>query len=341
MKVIFKHRRGLRWAGLAVTLLSTSLLSVAGDAHPYRVGIIYGSDAAVVARWKAGAESAKTAVEATGVAYTNAAANPDKLVSFDCLVLADSPSVPAELQPALSKFARRGGDLIFAGGLAFSQLAADQKPFTDLAFSPAPRYRFKGEFSIQPWNQANLNLPPGLVLPNKVMLSGCSALGFAFPKQSEFHPLLEVVDAHGRREAWAVGLLQHRNDEFKGGNWLLAGIEQEEFYRSPSLLSWMLETVRSYSAPRQNTVPLPADSVTPSGKITISKDGLFVRPDGSPFFMVGANYCGPFDAKLEEFFQKDTFSAEVLDAEFAKFHATGINALRSFSFGRLGTLEAP
>ena len=341
MKAVCNIPHVFQNAGLTMLWLATLLPCVAETARPYHVGVLYGSDETVVAHWKAGVEPDSSGINLIGISYVSAAEQPDRLASFDCLVLADSPSVPSGLQPAFGNFARSGKDFIFAGGLAFSQLSADQKPFTDLAFSPAPRYRFKGEFSVQPWNQANINLPPGLVLLNKAMLSGSSALGFAFPKQSEFHPLLEVVDSHGRREAWAIGLLQHRNDEFKGGNWLLAGIEQEEFYRSPSLLGWMLETVRSYSAPRPNLV-VPSESITPpSRRIGISKAGVFVRPDGLPFFIVGANYCGPFDAKLGEFFQKDAFSAEVLDAEFAKFHAIGINTLRSFSFGHMGTLEAP
>ena len=323
------------------TLLSLWQPCAAQDASAYRVGVLYDSDAAVVARWKSEVEVAKAGIDLAGLSYATAVAEPDQLQAFDCLVLADSPSVPAALQPALGKFARHGGDFILVGGRAFSQLPGDQKPFTDLAFSPAPRYHFNGAFSIQPWSQSITNLPSGLVLPKQATLSGWSALGFAFPKQSEFHPLLEVVDSRGRREAWAVGLLQHSGGEFKGGNWLLAGVEGEVFYRPPALLAWMLETVRSYSAPPDNA-PLPSQPIPPpSRRISISKEGAFVRPDGSPFFIVGANYCGPLDSKLEEFFSKDAFSAEVLDAEFAKFREVGINTLRSFSFGRMSTLEAP
>ena len=326
---------------LTFSLIFTLQLSVAADPGRYKAGVLHDSDKAVMSRWKAGAKCCKTPVDVTGITCADAIAEPDKLLSFDCLVLADSPGVPAGLQPALAKFARGGGDLIFAGGLAFSRLPSDQKPFTDLAFDPQPRFHFQGNFSVRPWSQANITLPCGMLLPEKSNLSGYSALGFAFPKQSEFHPLLEVVDSHGRRQAWAVGLLQHSGGEFKKGNWLLAGIEGEEFNRSPSLLAWMLDTVRSSSAPRPD-VTEPPDAVTPPvRKISISKDGRLVYPDGSPFFIVGANYCGPFDSKLEEFFSKDAFSAGALDAEFAKLHEVGINALRSFSFGRTSTLEAP
>jgi hypothetical protein len=353
------------FAWLAVSLSITLLPCMAEDAAPlYKVGVLYGSDEAVVARWKSAAEwnatkpspegtaspkailapfergSGKSPVDVTGISYADVIAEPDKLLAFDCLVLADSPGVPADLQPELAKFARGGGDLIFAGGLAFSRLPANQKPFTDLAFDPQSRFRFQGEFSVRPWNQANASLPAGALSPDKITLAGSSALGFAFPGQSEFHPLLEVVDSEGRRVAWAVGLLQHTGDEFNGSNWLMAGIEGKEFYQSPGLLAWMLDTVRSYSAPRSPDAA-PAATASSAGKITIGNDGGLVRPDGSPFFIVGTNYCGPFDAKLEEFFGKNVFSPEVLDAEFAKFQAVGINVLRSFSFGRMGTLEAP
>ena len=313
------------------------------DSRPaYKVGVLYDSDEAVVAHWKSGEKSCNPPVDVTGVTYTDAIAEPDNLLAFDCLVLADSPGVPAELQSALAKFARGGGDLIFAGGLAFSKLPADQKPFTDLAFDPQPRFQFKGDFSVRPWSQAGITLPPGTVLPKNTRLSGASALGYAFPNQSAFYPLLEVVDTEGRREAWAAGLLRHTGGEFKGGSWLLAGIDQPEFYNSPGLLTWMMETARSYSAPAP-VAPVAAtpDPAPAAEKISIGKDGHFVRPDGSPFFIIGANYCGSFDAKLEEFFSKQAFSPELLDAEFAKFHDIGINVMRSFSFGRMSTLEAP
>ena len=336
----FNYRQGCSWVVLSFIL--TLLPCLAQAASPYKVGVLYDSDEAVVTQWKSASESAKTPIDLAGISYAVAIAEPEKLLTFNCLVLPDSPKVPAPLQPALGKFAHGGGDLILAGGRAFSQLTADQTPFTDLAFEPQSRFQFNGEFSVRPWSKANVDLPyrGSWLLPQKTHLSGCSALGFAFPGQSEFHPLLEVIDVYGRRAAWAVGLLQHRNDEFKGGNWLLAGIEQNEFYSSPGLLAWMLDTVRSYSAPRVNDSVVAASVASPGGKITISKDGAFVRPDGSPFFIVGTNYCGPFDAKLEEFFGKNSFSGEVLDTEFAKFEAVGINALRSFSFGRMGTLEA-
>ena len=332
--------------GLACTLflaISTLLPCLAEDpALPaYKVGVLYDTNEAVVTPWKAAAAAAKTPIEVTGVSYT-AAAGPETLLGFNCLVIPDSPAVPAALQPALGKFAQSGRDLILAGGLAFSKLPADQKAFTDLAFDPQERFQFKGDFSVRPWSQAGITLTPGTILPKNTRLSGASALGYAFPNQSSFHPLLEVVDNEGRREAWAAGLLRHTGGEFKGGSWLLAGIDQPEFYNSPGLLTWMMETARSYSAPAP-VAPVAAtpDPAPAAEKIAIGKDGHFVRPDGSPFFIIGANYCGSFDAKLEEFFSKQAFSPELLDAEFAKFHDIGINVMRSFSFGRMSTLEAP
>ena len=332
--------------GLACTLfltISTLLPCLAEDPAlpPYKVGVLYDTNEAVVTPWKAAAAAAKPPIEVTGVSYT-AAARPETLLAFNCLVIPDSPAVPAALQPALGKFAHSGRDLILAGGLAFSKLPAEQKAFTDLAFDPQERFQFKGDFSVRPWSQAGITLTPGTILPKNTRLSGASALGYAFPNQSEYYPLLEVVDAEGRREAWAVGLLRHTGGEFKGGSWLLAGIDQPEFYNAPGLLTWMLETVRSNSAPTQveavASTPGPAPEAV---KISIGKDGRFVRPNGSPFFIIGANYCGTFDAKLEEFFSKKAFSPELLDAEFAKFHDIGINLMRSFSFGRMSTLEAP
>ena len=306
---------------------------------PYQVGVLYDTDPASVAAWKSAAQASKARVELTEIAYANA--TPEAVSVLDCLVLPDSPMVPATLQPVLEKFARAGGDLILAGGRAFSQLPAGQKPFTDLVFEPQPRFQFQGEYSVQPWSEAGVKLPAGALSANKTTLSGSSALGFSFLKKSQFSPLLEVVDAKGRREAWAVALLQHTGGEFKGGNWLLAGVDQPAFYQSPALLDWMLRTVRSYTPPTAQAAATTPTMTPPTARLTINKYGQFVKPDGSPFFVVGANYCGAFDAKLEEFFSKSGFSADDLDAEFAKFKKIGINALRSFSFGRMGTLEAP
>ena len=335
-------RRGL--ACVAFFTISTMLPCLAEEPvpPPYKVGVLYDTNEAVVAPWKSAADAATPPIEVSGISCAAAAAQPDALLGFSCLVIPDSPNVPAALQPALGKFAQSGRDLILAGGLAFSKLPTDQKAFTDLAFDPQARFQFKGDFSVRPWSRAGITLPPGTVLPKKALLSGASALGYAFPNQSAYYPLLEVLDAEGRREAWAVGLLRHTGGEFKGGSWLLAGIDQPEFYNSPGLLTWMLETARSYSVPAPaKSVAATLDPARVAEKISIGKDGRFVRPDGSPFFIVGANYCGTFDAKLEEFFSKKAFSPELLDAEFAKFHDIGINVMRSFSFGRMSTLEAP
>ena len=320
----------------------------ATNARAYRVGILHDvAEEGRVERWKAGADAAKTAAEVTGVSYTHALAEPDRLLSFDCLVLADSVRVPADLQAALEKFALAGRDLVFAGGLAFAGLPAGSKPCTDLAFDSQERFRFKGDFSVRPWDRADLVMPAGALNSQRTPMEGWSALGFAFPGQSEFHPLLEVVDGHERRAAWAAGLLRHTGNEFKNGRWLLAGVEGDAFYRSPAMLGWILDTVRSYEPPATaktaavnpatQSVPAP----TADQRIRITKDGGLIRADGSPFFIIGANYCGPFDARLGEFFEKDRFSAEVLDAEFAKAQSAGINALRAFSFGSMGTLKAP
>ena len=121
----------------ALFAISTLLPCLAEDpALPiYKVGVLYDTNEAVVTPWKAAAAVAKTPIEVTGVSY-KAAAEPDALMSLNCLVIPDSPSVPAALQPVLGKFAQSGRDLILAGGLAFSKMAADQKAFTDLAFDP-------------------------------------------------------------------------------------------------------------------------------------------------------------------------------------------------------------
>ena len=179
-----------------MSFILTLLPCLAQAASPYKVGVLYDSDEAVVTQWKSASESAKTPIDLAGISYAVAIAEPEKLLTFNCLVLPDSPKVPAPLQPALGKFAHGGGDLILAGGRAFSQLTADQTPFTDLAFEPQSRFQFNGEFSVRPWSKANVDLPyrGSWLLPQKTHLSGCSALGFAFPGQSEFHPLLEVID---------------------------------------------------------------------------------------------------------------------------------------------------
>ena len=306
---------------------------------PYKVGVLYETDPASTAGWKAAAQANQGGWELTEIAYANA--THDAVSALDCLVLPDSPNVPATLQPVLEKFAEGGGDFILAGGRAFSQLPAGQKPFTDLVFDPQPRFQFQGNYTVQPWSEANVKLPPEALPANQTALSGFSALGFAFPNKSRFFPLVELVDGKGRRHAWAVSLLQHTGGEFKGGHWLLAGVEQPAFYQSPTLLAWMLQTVRSYTPPAAKAATSLPPLTSRTGRVTINKSAQLEKPDGSPLFVIGANYCGLFDAKLEEFFSKDSFSADALDAEFEKFRKIGVNALRSFSFGRMGTLEAP
>ena len=320
----------------------------ATSVRAYRVGILHDvAEEGRVERWKAGADAAKTAAEVTGVSYTHALAEPDRLLSFDCLVLADSVRVPADLQAALEKFALAGRDLVFAGGLAFAGLPAGSKPFTDLAFDSQDASASRGISRCVPGTGQISSCPPARSIASGHRWRAGPRWVSPFPGNPSSTRCSKWSMATSRRAAWAAGLLRHTGNEFKNGRWLLAGVEGDAFYRSPAMLGWILDTVRSYEPPATaktaavnpatQSVPAP----TADQRIRITKDGGLIRADGSPFFIIGANYCGTFDRVFDQLFGKDQFPAEVLDAEFAKAQSAGINALRAFSFGSMGTLKAP
>ncbi|MHC4198737.1 MAG: hypothetical protein ACYSU0_02010, partial [Planctomycetota bacterium] len=134
--------------------------------------------------------------------------------------------------------------------------------------------------------------------------TGLSAVGWPYPGESTFIPILDAQDGHGRSRGWAGGVLVNFDGPYAGSHWAIFGIEQASFYRGPEFGDLLVKILHSFErgrliararresersrarTQRVESPPLPALEI---------RDGHFVYPDGRRFFMIGVNFFNSFD----------------------------------------------
>lgn len=158
--------------------------------------------------------------------------------------------------------------------------------------------------------------------------SGVSALGFPLWGESRFIPLLEAYDRYERRRGWAGGLIVNDGGRWKGSKWAIFGIEETEWYLDEGFVDYVvrlgpLMTQKLPAATGQKKDRSKERSVSsPLPRISI-KDGVFVYPDGKPFFAIGQNLAGNlYDRSLAK------HDGPSIDTMFRMLHDAGVNALR-------------
>ena len=177
------------------------------------------------------------------------------------------------------------------------------------------------------------------IAPVAGAFGGLAAVGFAFPNESKFIPLLSTLDQYGRDCGWAAGMLVNYGGAYRGSSWIFCGITNQNFYATPAVLDTLAAALK---AARGNLAQAALDEntrakqtalkiVTPAlqGFIRRSADGKhLVHPDGRRFFMSGCNYTGPFDRCGGRIWHDDFFSAADIEEDFRKAHAAGLNCMR-------------
>lgn len=182
------------------------------------------------------------------------------------------------------------------------------------------------------------NITPAIA-PLAGRFGGLAAIGFAFPNESKFIPLLSAFDQYGRDCGWAAGMLINYAGKYRGSSWIFSGITNQDFYAAPAVLDTLAAALKAARgnlaaealAANALTKQAPLKLVTPApqGFIRRSTDGKhLVYPDGRRFFMSGCNYTGPFDRCGGRIWRDDFFSAADIEEDFRKAHAAGLNCMR-------------
>ncbi len=173
---------------------------------------------------------------------------------------------------------------------------------------------------------------------------GLAAVGFAFPNESKFIPLLSAFDKYGRDRGWAGGMLVNYGGAYRGSSWIFCGITNQSFYTAPAVLDTLCGAMKAAKgglaqrAELENAQAKAMDiklvTPAPQGFIRLSPDGRhLVTPDGQRFFMSGCNYLGSFERCGGRMWRDDFFSAAAVEEDFRKARQAGLNSMRYWLSG--------
>lgn len=184
--------------------------------------------------------------------------------------------------------------------------------------------------------------PP--VAPVAGACGGLAAIGFAFPNESQFIPLLSTRDQYGRDRGWACGMLVNYGGTYRGSSWIFSGVTNQAFYAAPAVLDTitaalkaargnLAQTTQAGNALAQQTA-LKIVTPAPQGFIRLSPDGKhLIHPDGRRFFMSGCNYVGAFDLCGGRLWKDEFFSGARVEEDFRKAQQAGLNSMRYWVSG--------
>ena len=143
--------------------------------------------------------------------------------------------------------------------------------------------------------------------------------------------MLSAKDKYDRVAGWAAGLLTHYEGSYKGGKWLLFGITSSSFYLEDDIINFMIEQLHFMQKETSSSVSksLSKKSVDKhvfNSRIRLSEDKkYFIDYLNQPFFIIGANYGGPFG---NGFGFGNNLKKDNIDADFKKAYDAGINLFR-------------
>jgi hypothetical protein len=247
---------------------------------------------------------------------------------FDFLARDHTHNFTSAARDNLLAFPKSGGDLLMLGGRGFLHRGSLTLP----AFSRCEAYPMTAITSVTAY--ADQPFLKGIRIAGT--FEGTSAIGFS-RRVAKFTPLLSANDRHGRLRGWAAGLLSHF-EEYPGSDWLLFGIANPEFYRSPGFaaaLTAMLPKMAGDGLAREAKAEqdralatrILLTSPAPAGFLRRSPDGKhIVYPDGGRFFMIGMNYHRSLDQG--EGFGNQPFDEASFEDDFRKARDAGMNCIR-------------
>lgn len=268
------------------------------------------------------------------------------------LVVPPAPRLSAELSQAVSAYAKGGGDLVILGEAGIELARVDVGVGLPIfsPYEPYVLYDLAGSSAVE--STGALAQAFGLKEGSRAgwesgevvfrgAVSGHSAVGYVYPDASRYWPLLAARDGYGRIRGWGAGVLAHFGGPYRGGQWLISGVTTDEFYASPKFVEFLAAVLRLFRdetfvemAVQENREKIAAlesfepQTPAPAGPIRLSDDGRsLVTAAGEPFFMIGANYAGPFGHG----FGFGSIDVRAIEEDFRKASWAGINAFRLWS----------
>ena len=246
-----------------------------------------------------------------------------------------------EFEQAISAFAKLGGDLVLLGDAGISLARIDSSIGLPIfsPHEPYALYELKDVAAVEPTQAySELGLGPAFDAGYGGVLEGHSAVGYVYPHASRYWPVLSAKDRHGRVRGWAAGVLVHHGGPYARGHWLISGVTSPPFYTDEAfaqLTAGALALFRSGKlmeravaldeAKEHARVAFVAQAPAPMAAVRVSDDGThLVSPSGEAFFMIGANYAGPFGHG----FGFGRIDVDAIRADFEKAKWAGINAFR-------------
>jgi hypothetical protein len=144
------------------------------------------------------------------------------------------------------------------------------------------------------------------ILPtsNAHAIQGVSAVGWLFPAENQFVPLLDLQDEYNRSVGWGLSLVNNQAGAYKGGRWIFSGVDEPAaFYQDPQFISVLASAVKrlfgspatTLRLPPQPLRPLPQkrqhrkDSTNRFVHLTDDKKHLLL-PRGGRYFLLGGDY---------------------------------------------------
>lgn len=182
--------------------------------------------------------------------------------------------------------------------------------------------------------------------------TGTTAVGFVNPTQSKYIPVLEAFNQFGKSCGYAAGVLVEYDGMYKGGNWMMCGVYENDFYTTDTFLKVTYDVLKKFESGalsekyvredelEKNKKALAAFEITeprPEGYVSISEDGShFIDAHGEEMFVVGASVFGPSEFMLGMGNPlTGTFDIEKVDNFFRLASEAGINVFRWWHLWRL------
>jgi hypothetical protein len=93
---------------------------------------------------------------------------------------------------------------------------------------------------------------------------GVSAVGWLFPAENQFVPLVALYDEYNRSAGWGLSLVNNYEGAYKGGRWLFSGVnEPASFYEDSHFISVLVAAVKGVMLGRSAApIDLPSEPIT-------------------------------------------------------------------------------
>jgi len=272
---------------------------------------------------------------------------------YDCIVVRGDANLSKEDIVDLHSFAVEGKSLVFLGKVNFENTVYPQKDaikdvsslsyFATGFFGDYMAYDLKDISSVKYHKQDYVKSS----FEVEGSFSGTQAVSAIFLKESVLVPLLKAQNKYGRDVGSVGSVTFHYNGPFTGGAWVLFGVDQDAFYANPKFAGFLRDVIESVSDKSKTHQALMKSLNDPYRKIKITspampkltiKDGHFYKPDGSQFFIIGANF---FDSLYACYGNDSHWDFDLLEADFKRMSGAGINAVRIYGASRFVSKTNP